>query len=69
MGGGVFFFVEKVENVFFVKKTGPCLSAGCTMYRISIFISHFTYLGPFNYGPVYRVGHIITTSSSSSSSS
>jgi len=39
------FFVKKVENGVFCKKSGPFLNAGGIMYSISIFILHFTYLG------------------------
>jgi len=44
-------FCKKVENGFFVKKSGkwgvvksgPFLNAGCIMYSISIFYLPFTY--------------------------
>ena len=45
MGGGCFIVKSGKWGVFFCKKSGPFLNAGCIMNSISIFILHFTYLG------------------------
>jgi len=41
--GGVLLLKKWKMGVFFCKKSGPFLNAGCIMYSISIF--YFTYLG------------------------
>jgi len=51
---------EMKWGVFFCKKSGPFLNAGCIMYSISIF--YFTYLGGVRthptHSPAYRPGSV-----------
>ena len=59
---GLAFLVKKWKmGVFFVKKSGPFLNAGCIMYSIGIFYFTFYLFGGMRtlpmYPPAYRPGN------------